>query len=513
VPKERARRLTVLEEDCKAYHKLVEKPIPVSAVKRKGMETLRETLNSLKVEKEIVKDGIRKRVYDLLDMRRIRRAERSRRKKERKRKLEMEVKEKEEALREERRAADKGDASADTPQQTVQSDERMDGSQDLHKVLGDWGPQVITDRRARGQSPDATDVAPSKPSVTEAHYSLEDRDSQRVARLMGSMFPDLSEVPSMQQPSAIESKETWPAAGISDRPHTAYPFADGEAQHRQHYPGHLQGHGRGANRYDSGNESRAATPNDVGSVYSDSDDDNDDDLGESASMPPVRRFNPLPVHAGTSVASTSPEGEMYAHNSPFPELGNPLQQRRPGGAFASAMDNLGSAGHKRGGWADGSSSTTTLSLRPNNWTRPPPGRDQLYSEDDFASADDVQSGKRRWAPPAPTTDSRGGVLAEARKRFEREWKTELECVDDSRSIALDISGNHDQRHGNTSGSSRDRHLRDIDDKEQSRAGIKLQSGKKIMLPYIGKKGLRSIPRGVGSWRLLGRPPAKILKKQ
>jgi len=228
-------------------------------------------------------------------------------------------------------------------------------------------------------------------------------------------------------------------------------------------------------------------------------------------MPPVRRFNPLPMHAGATLASTTSEEEMTS-GSPFPGFGNPRQQRRADGSFVGATGRFG-AGHISGGVAEGSDSRTTVSLRPSNWTRAPPGRDQLYSEDDFASADDVQSGKRRWAPPAPTTESRGSVLAAARRRFEREWKTELESVDDSRSVALDIRGKPDQGTANRAGSSRDRHLHDVDDKEQSRAGLRLQSGKKVMLPYIGKKGLRPIPRGVGSWRLLGRPPAKILKKQ
>jgi len=80
VPKDLAKRLAVLQEDTADYHKMAGQPIPVSALKRKGMQTLRETLDSLKVMKEVVKEGIKRRVFDLLELRRTRRSERARRK-------------------------------------------------------------------------------------------------------------------------------------------------------------------------------------------------------------------------------------------------------------------------------------------------------------------------------------------------------------------------------------------------------------------------------------------------
>ena len=45
------------QEDLSQFHKMAKDPIPVAAIKRRGLDALRDVLNDMKVAKEVVKDG------------------------------------------------------------------------------------------------------------------------------------------------------------------------------------------------------------------------------------------------------------------------------------------------------------------------------------------------------------------------------------------------------------------------------------------------------------------------
>lgn len=73
---ELAKRLTVLGKDLNVSDsQLLEKILPVSALRDQGIERLRKTVESFKMKREIVIAGERKMVLDLLEQRRLKKAQ------------------------------------------------------------------------------------------------------------------------------------------------------------------------------------------------------------------------------------------------------------------------------------------------------------------------------------------------------------------------------------------------------------------------------------------------------
>ena len=171
--KDIARRLTILKEDLSQQRRMAGDPVPVSALKRRGMDQLRDILNNMKVAKEMVKEGIRLKVYDLLEQRRIRNRERRRRKNEKKAA---------EAAKAAEAKAEAEKAEAETATEDIPGAEDPE-LHNLHHLLGNWAAQP---RQPREEGP-----LPG-PSVSKAFFSLDDRDSRRVDSFMSSLFPDLS---------------------------------------------------------------------------------------------------------------------------------------------------------------------------------------------------------------------------------------------------------------------------------------------------------------------------------
>ena len=71
--KELSQRLTVLAEELKQFPGCVGKPIPVSARQRQGMDELRNAIDQVKMQKEVVIAGIQKKVETLIEEKRLRR--------------------------------------------------------------------------------------------------------------------------------------------------------------------------------------------------------------------------------------------------------------------------------------------------------------------------------------------------------------------------------------------------------------------------------------------------------
>ena len=178
--KDIARRLTVLKEDLRQYRKMAGDPLPVSALKRRGMDMLRDILNQMKVAKEMVKEGIRLKVYDLLEQRRIRNRERRRRKSEKK----------------EAATASEEGAAGSQVKADVQAEDAVPGTEDapdmdLHQLLGNWTSQAPARQDQEGSR------IQHSPVVSKAFFSVDDRDTRRVDSFMSSLFPDLSELRAM----------------------------------------------------------------------------------------------------------------------------------------------------------------------------------------------------------------------------------------------------------------------------------------------------------------------------
>ena len=171
--KEIARRLTIMKDELSQYRRMAGDPVPVSALKRRGMDPLRDILNQMKVAKEMVKEGIRLKVYDLLEQRRIRNREKRRRKGEKKAAAAA-------AAAEAAQAKAKAEAEeAENPEDAAETD--------LHQLLGNWA------HATRSEEPQQK----PGPSVSKAFFTTDDRDSRRVDSFMSSLFPDLSELRAM----------------------------------------------------------------------------------------------------------------------------------------------------------------------------------------------------------------------------------------------------------------------------------------------------------------------------
>lgn len=473
VPKEIARRLTVLREDTSAYRKMAGEPIPVSALKRKGMQKLRETLDHLKVMKEVVKDGIKRRVYDLLELRRLRRAERARRRRE--------------ANRADSKQEPKAPAVSATPGGHGADSEEGDGQYrhssitfsdgDLHGLLDDWAlHRTAAKDQGKGAAP--------KPPVHGAHYVLDDRDSRRVDGFVHSLFPELPSCSLPQGlPAASSDEPQRPAACSRVCPHS----------------------------YDRAGKSSSATGSAMemasGAEYAGDTSDSDSDTEIVAAMPPVLRFDPLPAHARDRLEALQ-HTDVVGTPSPFPSVGLANQPEAPSTCRVSGISAHGMSSSAPGTLLGEGS---TVRLRQDS-TCPPRSKDRIYAEDDFASVEDLASAKRRFAPPSPTPETSGRILADARRQYEREWAMELESVEEARASATDVgTGIH-------AVAAQEPETLNVQFKKQGRDGLGRHGshhacGSLIAHPYIGKNGSKPIPKGIGRWRILGRPPARILKKQ
>mmetsp|Transcript_40244 Transcript_40244/g.110679 ORF Transcript_40244/g.110679 Transcript_40244/m.110679 type:complete len:924 (-) Transcript_40244:66-2837(-) len=189
-------KLTLLKEDTKQYKKMVGDPIPISALKRKGMEKLRSVLNHLKVQKEVVKEGIKQNVYDLLEERRIRRAEKARKKREQRR-AEAERTQAEELVPNMAGA----DGDNDAPAPGVDAARSGDASE-LHITLEDYYSGAVGDDRGQHGPAEAAQVPAdpgaqdalrspaAPPGVRELHYATDGRDSERIEGFMRQLYSD-----------------------------------------------------------------------------------------------------------------------------------------------------------------------------------------------------------------------------------------------------------------------------------------------------------------------------------
>lgn len=401
--KQLAKRITIMKEDLTQFRKMASAPIPVAAVKRRGMESLRDILNDMKVAKEVVKDGIRINVYDMLEQRRLRNREKKKRRKARK----AEVAE----------AAAASKATA-----TVQSDEYVADAGDteasnLHEILGSWSSQKAD-----------TEEKSNKDIPWKVHVSTDDRDSQRIDSFMSTLFPDFSDFRSDTAP-----KSTMKTMSTSSDSNTSSTSSHFDSSHPSHFVTSSEGQ---------------ANPWPFTDAEESSDDEDMSDI--VAVKPEVRRFE-IPYH--TQAPLQAPSAKLKTTKSSKIE--------------------------KFPGRISGDASILRRETRPKG--------DILYTEDDVMSPADYAAGFRRWAPEAPS--EAGAFIAEARKRYEREWSMELEDVDFARGGAPDA------------GSLRKRK----ESKESQEMFPKM--------PFITHKGDKEIPKGHAKWTVLGRPPSRILKEK
>ncbi|CAK9018784.1 unnamed protein product [Durusdinium trenchii] len=396
-----AKRITIMKEDLSQFRKMVREPIPVAAVKRRGLETLREILTELKVAKEVVKDGIRTMVYDLLEQRRVRNRAKRQRRKDRKEALKAELETKESETKESERAESDAEAT------------------NLHEILNSWGPGQTP--KAAEEDSSAAKPGEPKPAVPMVSISLDDRDSQRVDGFMASLFPDFRAFAAATA-SAAPARVAQPGAAAVRFGAEPDASAD-EALREEPWPADAHS--------DDDDDAR--------------DDDSDDDAADIT--PTVQRFEP-----GLLAAEAKPKLQRFKTSKP------------------SKIERFPSR---------------VSILRPE----PRPPGDIVYTEDDVMSPADYAAGFRRWAPPSPSQAGTGHFMAQARRRFEREWSMELEDVGLARAGAPDVEPKLAPR--------------------PSRAS---QSEELPKMPFVHQKGLRPIPKDHrGKSRILGRRPAKILK--
>jgi len=491
--KDLSRKITLLKEDCKGFEKMLGDPIPVSSLKRQGMDALRETLDVCKVAKDIVRDGIRTRVYDLLEQKRIQRSEKARKKRQKAKELKAEE--------DQKRRDDEAAASMGVV--TEASDIPTSASRDLHTELEDYysGPTARTESVPEVETP----------VVAQAHYSLEDRDSQRVDSFVRELFPDLVEGSSIEKEDGDEvaavrqTLEATPPLASSISPAGSKGFAYQEAAAELGLPdlgalakepsslGAAVGD-LGPSRLDPVSMSAEQR---FGGEESDSDDESDmeDDL---PALPPVMRFEPTPAHAGFASSLQHSASVIHAHSS-------------AGNMASSMMDSSGGVSKPTSPFPGMQHSLSSqLDLR-KNWQRYGNGKqDRLYEADDFVSPQDRAQGLRPWAPPQPVVG--GQLLAEARKRYEREWAMELDDVERKKTSApssvVDKAhplGNSTRPDASSPGPARvGRGAKK--DASEGRAQARRP------LTFIGKEGLMEMPSGHAKKRIMGRAPSKILKQ-
>lgn len=547
VRRDLAKRITLMKEDIADYRKMAGPPIPVSALKRRGMDELRELLGGLKVRKEVVKEGIRRRIYDLLEIRRQKRLEKNLRKKEAKEKAKEEAAAKD-ASEDGAAAAVEGVEADLAAAARASSPPWQAAKEDLHTVLADWGFDL---GEASHRKPAAKAVGPaaaakalggdettegsvaSKSHVTEAHYSLEDRDSKRMAGLARELFPDLQTTGGVAAAAVDEAAVAEGTAGGRGRrsargrglrdedAEVAWPAAEGSR--RSAFPGFAAGGGDrpgsstssrlfGADRELSPDRGDDEEPQDRG-FSSDSDSESEGEA-PSRTIASVVRYDPAPpVAAGRLWAGGGGGGG-----------GGSLAAWSPPAAFASSpFPGLGS------GPGRPPLTRTEVSGLREGWVRPPTNQDTLYDQDDFASESDRAGAYRLSAPPAPTLETRGSLLAQARRRYEREWAMELQDVEEVRHTAPDTS------RAAVAGSSSPASAALL-----ARAAAAVSKGAAASAPaaakaaaarrsgqggglrkridktgasnsYITQDGDKPLPQSKALWKVLGRPPSRVWK--
>eukprot|EP00933_Yihiella_yeosuensis_P084467 TRINITY_DN9898_c0_g1_i4.p1 TRINITY_DN9898_c0_g1~~TRINITY_DN9898_c0_g1_i4.p1 ORF type:complete len:842 (+),score=179.75 TRINITY_DN9898_c0_g1_i4:129-2654(+) len=472
--RELSKRLTVLQEDLEehGYRRMAGEPIPVSALKRKGMDALRATLDSMKVMKEVVKDGIKLRVYDLLEQRRVQRAEKSRRRRERK------------ALAAAEAEAAAAAATASTSKDDGSKEDGFAVDTDLHSVLSDWDNSSSSSSRSTGvgkvnstlnPAGTAEEAPKSPPAVSDAHYSLEDRDSRRVNSMVHSLFPDLADFANIAQTADSHSATS---ASPTKRKATSDDAFLRSSTAPQHSILAVETPDLGGTS--SKLHSRELEVEDPTLQQSIDDVDVSDDEEELLGIKPqVQRFEPTPFHASGGRSQGSKTGRRSG--------GRAFQDSEPlRDAVASPFPGLGSRPKSPQGATSPISDRSQVGLR-HGWLRPPSKLDQIYEQDDFASPQDYAAGFRKYAPPAPSLAEPGSYMAQARRRYEREWAMELQDVDQARSGSPDVGSS-----SSISAKKKQQKTEVVDDMPP------------LKMPFVTQEGLKEIAKGHGKWKFLGR---------
>jgi len=293
-----------------------------------------------------------------------------------------------------------------------------------------------------------------------------------------SLFPDMSELASLAR--AAEGKLSS-ATGAPATQHSRWQAAQPEANLPPVFPPTLGGWAENEVHPDEG--------------VQEAESDSDDEL--PAIKPQVRSFDPVNQRqARAKSGSTRGKDSAKAFKdtpglkdllSPFPGLESLVSRPH--------AKEKGGARHSSGGTPPSASNPYQVGLR-REWMRPPSNLDQLYEADDFVSPEDRAAGIRRWAPPSPTLAQPGQFMAQARRRYEREWSMELEDVDKARASASDA--------GVASLSPTQR-------RKSKQEGLEELSPRPKKMPFITTEGDKPIPKGHAKWKFLGRPPAHILK--
>lgn len=461
--KELARRITIMEEDTKDYQHMSDPPLPISSLKRQGMQRLRDMLGKLSAPKDVVKEGIRRRVYDLMELKRAQRSEKARKRREKKRAEAEEQRDLESVRAEAESAEDENMADADLGAGSSDglprgwTEVRGDGA--LHAALDDHAdPPPRQKRSSEEPSSEAIgeeEADAKQPIVAHAHYSLEDRDSLRVASLMRELLPDRRELRPELDPLRCD----------------AAPMTSHNSSHTFAAAASSPGSGRPGTVFAPTAESEVVDDFSMLGLSAEVDSDDSDDEFGPTTRPNVLHFNPAPRHA-----SSLPE-QPPSSSSPFFFPSLPDAQDVFGTSSTAAAAQVPRRDQVRlvqGGTWGGSTSG-----------------DRVYDADDFASEADRASGFRRSAPPAPAPGSSGQLVTEARRRFEREWAMELDDVAE----------------GERTSASRTKKVRSAETDGREMGAVRFTTR-----PLITRDGGKPIPKGVGKWRVLGRPPAKILKR-
>lgn len=468
-----ARRLTVLQDEVADYRLMSGQPIPISALKRRGMEFLRSTLNGLKVGKELIKEGMKMKVFDLMEERRIRRCEKARRKRHKKM---LEEEEKAKAKEEsEKKDAEHATMSSLSSVAAGLGLPLGDLKGDLHTLLSDWGTtdrpppiqEILKEASLLEEDPGEDNVddafelptLPQKPkTVFDQTFNLEGRDFLRVESFARELFAGFDN--GMERSQAAPA---WSSATVRGSFLPAMPS--------QQPAVHL---------FPSWSEREPLEqPRIVRPAKEDSDSDSDSDE-ELTRMPQVLRFEPEPRFVGDSGTSSPSQGARgrEARSSAFPSFPSVLAQPSSGPA------------------------TDQVQLREGKF-RPPSHMDQIYDYDDFATPEDKASAFRRFAPPAPSPGSHGQLLAKARQRYEQEYAMELEDVDLIRKTVGDVGGVAPMTGPHSPQS--------ISSSSKTAAVSKKREWVKP-LPLITEAAGKPIKKWKqAQWKIFGRPPAKILK--
>eukprot|EP00927_Polykrikos_kofoidii_P028639 TRINITY_DN24957_c0_g2_i2.p1 TRINITY_DN24957_c0_g2~~TRINITY_DN24957_c0_g2_i2.p1 ORF type:complete len:896 (+),score=183.13 TRINITY_DN24957_c0_g2_i2:37-2724(+) len=531
-PKDLAKKLTVLKEDLKGYYRMAGEPIPISALKKQGMDRLRGVLDHMKVQSNVTSEGIQRRIYDLLEERRLRRADKLKRRRERKREEEEGKAEEERLIRE---AA--GYESGEDEGQGDSFEERGDlpgggGAPDLHGALEDYfnrdapapsakGLHAHADAAADGVAQGDAAMAGSAPTevVLRTRAPLpDDRDVLRVEGFARDLFPDLPPMGDAQSglglgkldppPSPIvvpmnsaELESTRVGGRRSRLRHNLAPLEGEEdkgvdADVGGNNPGRLvsaEARGRRLQQRRvqqgsvlSGDSASASVHggDDFGEYGSESDSDQDFDGPATVALPPVMRWEPALQNQQQATGRSTFAGAHEAGSDSRAPMGFP---------------DFGDIGGPKP-----QSDAQKVRLR-QGWARPSGSQDRIYEYDDFASKQDFAAGKRPHSPPAPSEETRGNLVAEARRRYEREWAMELDDVESQRvtadGVPLPASASLVLGEDGRPVPPRSKRI----EAQEALAAASTAT-------YIGKRGATIVPKGRNEAKVVGRRPSRILKE-